>query len=473
MSNTGGVTNSPANVDALVDVIVIGGGAAGLMAAIEACDAGAHVILLESEGELGGSLSLSGGFVTLCETELQPGTKQELLNDLVEAHHYDDEPSLSQLYVNHAPFTYNRLKELGVEFHRVESFAHMKKPWAHELPKGELGGGAQIAAALVEAARQRDLDIRLGHRAGALMLDADGIVNGVRAQTNQRTVSLGARRGVVIASGGFTRNPQLIKWFGRPGTEKIIPVTGPGSRGDGLLMAMKQGAGLAYIGVGVAPTGPVEPKTQKPCLIVYAGAIMLNLEGYRFVDESKVYLDICWAGLRQKNGSMIQIYDQRIRDAYLTSMVGQVLFGGHEYCANTLEELLARLATEEGLDSATAQKTINDYNVAIVTDSDQDFGRRHSVGEGGIGSEDGALLPIKVGPFYAMMTVAGTTHFNGGLRIDDRTRVLDVFGSPIPRLFAAGEVTGGFHGAGYLSATFIGSAIIFGGIAGRNASSAE
>jgi fumarate reductase flavoprotein subunit len=233
------------------------------------------------------------------------------------------------------------------------------------------------------------------------------------------------------------------------------------------------------VGVGVAPTAPIDPVTTEPSLVVYAGGIMLNKQGQRFVDESRVYLDICWAGLQQTDGFMLQVYDSRIRAAYLGSMMGVVMFGATEYRADTLAELFTQVshadvgaASPSGsadIDVPASLASVATYNQYVADGHDPDFGRRHPLGNGGIGSEDGELRPIEAGPFYAAVTVAGTTHFNGGLAIDDQMRVIDVFARPIPGLFAAGEVVGGFHGAGYLSATFLGSAMIFGRVAGQNA----
>jgi len=450
------------------DVVIVGAGAAGMFAAIEAAELGAEVLILESQKEIGGSTRLSGGYVALCETEMQSGSKEELLADLAESHHFDANEALSQTYVNNAPDTYVRMKELGIHFVRTETFAHMQKPWAHELPTGELGGGAQIAARLIAAAEARGVQVWLNSRASRLAVDARGRVNGVFIESHVKSSPILARRGVVIASGGFTRNLELVKTFGRPGSEHIRPITGLGSNGDGLLMAMGIGAGLAYIGVGVAPTVPMDPITGKSCLVNYAGGILLNLDGKRFVNESIVYLDISWAGLLQASGIMLQVYDSRIRDAYQGSMLGQVIFGGTEYEADDLAELFAAVARDYPLDIQMALESVSTYNAQVERGVDPDFGREHPLGKGGIGSASGDLVRIDSGPFYTAPTVAGTTHFNGGLKVDARMQVIDVFESPISGLFAAGEVTGGFHGAGYLSASLIGGALVFGRIAGKS-----
>ena len=448
--------------DERVDVVVIGSGGAGLFAAIEAAEAGATVVVLEREPEVGGSTRLAGGYVALCETDLQPGTKGELLADLMESHHFDCDERLSQLYVDLAADSYLRLKELGIVFAGVQFFAHMTKPWAHVLATGSLGGGAQIVDGLHRAANAAGAEIRCLHRARRLIRE-EGRVVAVEIEHDGAMHRIHASRGVVVATGGFTRNPELVKNYGRPGTERIVPITGSGSFGEGLIMALEHGAGTSYIGCGVAPTGPVEPTTAEGNLTCYAGGVIVNKEGRRFVDESSSYLDISWAGLRQTDVTMVQIYDSEIQRAYRSTMLGQVITGGATFSADTLEQLHDDVSAACGLDAAEALASVQRYNRAVETGVDEEFGRRHLLGE------SGALVRIEHPPYIAAVTVPGTTHFNGGLRIDEDMRVRDVWGATIPGLYAAGEVTGGFHGSGYLSATFIGMALLFGRVAGRSA----
>lgn len=460
------VTDAMPTADGRYDVIVIGGGAAGLFAAIEAADAGAETILLESESEIGGSTRLAAGYVALCETELQPGHRDELFHDLTEAHHGDSDEALRHVYVDNAADTYRRLKVMGIEFTRTFQFAHMRKPWGHELPGIDRHGGAEIVQKLAATACARGVSVVVSTRVLRLVRDGDGRIGGVEAAAQRGRIKLFARRAVVLATGGFTRNPELIKNFGRPGTGNIMPITGPGSRGDGLVMGMAAGAGTAYLGVGVAPTGPAEPVTGKGALPFYSGGIIVNKAGRRFCRESDVYIDISWAGLKQTSALMIQIYDSRIKEQYLSTMMGKVLRDYKEYSATTLVELTAMLHRDCGLDAAAAIETVRRYNGYVEAGCDPEFGRSNLVGTAG------DLMKIAVAPFHGAVTVPATTHFNGGLKIDSGMRVVDVFGDVIPGLFAAGEVTGGFHGAGYLSASNIGMALIFGRIAGKNAARA-
>jgi fumarate reductase flavoprotein subunit len=454
----------PHDQDSDADVIVIGSGAAGLMAAVEAADAGASVHVLESEAETGGSTRLSGAYVALCETPLQPGTRAELLHDLIHSHHDDCQEDLSRLYVEEAPSTWRRLDELGIRFVRTFQFAHMSKAWAHELSGEKMGGGAEIVTMLEAAARARRVMISTSTRAKRLIAE-NGRVAGVLAEQAGGEAIFRARRAVVLATGGFTRNRELIRNFGRPGAEAILPMTGQGSRGDGLLMGMGIGAGTSYMTAGVAPTAPTDPETSKGVMVLYAGAIALNERGERFCRESNLYVDTCWAALQQPNARFVQIYDSRMRADYAQTMMGKVLTGFREIEAGSIAELARKLAPL-GFDADGTVRSVEHYNAGLRGGQDGDFGRTHLVGSSGV------LLPIEQEPFYAALCGPGTTHFNGGLAVDTAMNVRDVFGAPIPGLYAAGETTGGFHGAGYMSATFVGMALIFGRVAGRSAAAA-
>jgi len=151
---------------AAADVVVLGAGAAGLIAALEAADAGASVLLLESEADVGGSSALAAGHVVLCGTPFVGGGHAELLEDLVAAHHGGGDIELSQAYVDESPHTFRRLESLGIRFARSVQLAHMRRPWAHEMPIANEAGGAQIVRALTQAARQREnLRLVTAHRA--------------------------------------------------------------------------------------------------------------------------------------------------------------------------------------------------------------------------------------------------------------------------------------------------------------------
>jgi fumarate reductase flavoprotein subunit len=447
----------PKKWDKVADVVVMGAGGAGLFAAIEAADAGAKIIFLESEPVRLGSTPISGGIFTACETDLQPGSRDELFADLMASHRQDCDPTLVRAYVDNAGETYKRAKELGVKFTKVSSWAHMKKPWGHNA-----SSAAEMCTALADAAKKKGAQLLLNTRGKRLLVNSDNRVVGIEVESKGKILYFKAKKGIVLATGGFTRNPEVAKNFGRPGAEKIFPTTGIGSRGDGLIMGWGLGANMTYMTLGVGPTAPADKETGATDITFYAGSIIVNKNGKRFFRESEGYSDICWAGLQQPDILMIQVYDAKIRKSLIGTPLGNLMKGAKEYEATTLAELGTMLNNACGMNGDAMVETVNKYNGYVDAGSDPEFGRKNLVGT------SGTLVKIDNPPFVAVISVPGTTHSNGGLKINPKMQVIDVYGKIIPGLYAAGEVTGGFHGAGYMSGSAVGMALIFGRIAGIN-----
>ena len=406
-----------------VDVIVVGAGGAGAFAALEAADMGAKTILLESEPIALGSTGISGGLFTTCETDMQPGSRDELYTDLMDSHHQDCDPALVRAYVDNAAETYRRAKEAGVKFIRATSWAKMSKAWGHEA-----SSPVEMCAALVNEAKKKGAQLLLNTRGKRLFVNPENRVIGIEVESRGKKQYFKANKGIVLATGGFTRNPELAKTFGRPGAEKIHPTTGIGSRGDGLIMGWGLGAGMTYMTNGVSPTAPADRDTGATDLAFYGGAIIVNKDGKRFFKESEGYTDICWAGLQQPDVLMIQVYDDKMRKAMVGTPMGNLMKGAKEYQAATLTELGSVLNKACGLNGDTMVETIRKYNGYVEVGSDPEFGRKNLVGK------SGKLMKIDSPPFIALISVPGTTHYNGGLKINTKMQVLDVYGKVIPGL---------------------------------------
>jgi len=448
----------PKKWDKVSDIVVVGGGGAGLIASIEAAEAGSKTILLESEAVCLGSSGISGGIIVFCETEKQPGTRAELLKDLMEAHHNDCDPELNKAYVDNAPDTYKRMIASGINFPKLGQYSHMHKAWGHETPSA-----MEMCKAMENTAKKKGVDILFNTRGRRLIANSNGRVIGVEAESKGRKRYYRARKAVVLATGGFTRNPALAKIFGKPGSEKIVPKTGIGSRGDGLIMGWALGANMTYMCQGVGPTGPADRKTGSSASVFYSGAIIVNKNGKRFYRESEVYSEITSAALSQPDVLIIQVYDSKVNKALQGTALGKLSEKAVVYKADTLKDLGVMLNEACGMNAENMIDTVGKYNGYVDAGSDPEFGRNTLVGV------KGKPVKLDTAPFYAMITVPGTTHFNGGLHINTKMQVLNVYGEKVQGLYAAGEVTGGFHGAGYMSGSALGMALIYGRIAGINA----
>jgi fumarate reductase flavoprotein subunit len=452
--------------DEETDVVVIGGGLAGHCAAIEAAEQGAEVILLEKEPQVGGSTVLSGGSFAFAGTELQrkngiADSPQLLFDDLRKVGGYGNDESLVRAYVDHQLETYQWLGAHGVTFDKIFLAAGQSVPRGHSRNPREV---IEILAG--RAAATGRVQTRVSSPVRSLVRSHDGApVEGVQVEAAGRTRTLRASRGVVLASGGFSRSEALLKLFA-PSQAATLRAGGPGNTGDGLLMAWHLGAGMKDMGYIKGTFGghpAAAPGEHALMLPIYVGAIAVNAKGERFIDESKSYKLIGDAVLKQPDAIGYQIFDQRILDKGnpgIPTMAFQAKYAlGQVIGAPTLAELAAKM----GIDADGLARTVAAYNAFVEQGNDPDFGRD------GLGTSYGKLAKIDMAPFYAYPSKSVIVATYCGVAVDAQMRVRDVFDAVIPNLYAAGEVIGGLHGNAYMTGSSLGKASIFGRIAARTA----
>jgi fumarate reductase flavoprotein subunit len=325
-----------------------------------------------------------------------------------------------------------------------------------------------MLAHLLKAAGRLGARLVMNTPAGRLVREGGRVVGvDVRTPDGTRRVLADA---VVVATGGFSQNPDLLARFA-PRMERALRAGGAGCVGDGLLMAWQLGAGVVdtpYIKATYGHFHEMHPDEDGTgILAVYKGAIAVNRAGRRFVDESRNYKEIGDRALAQPDVTTFQVFDSRVLAAS-SDEVPIYDFAGRESSgllvrADTIEELEERL----GLPPGSLVTTVDDYNTAIRGDSPDALGRTHLSGS------VGEPFPLEQPPYFAHPSGSVVLATYCGLTVDTDLRVLDVFGDPIDRLYAAGEVIGGFHGAGYITGTSIGKAGIFGRLAGTRAAAEE
>lgn len=448
------------------DVIVIGAGLAGHCAALEAADAGADVLVLEKQATVGGSTMLSGGSFAFAGTDLQRAvgiedSSEVLFRDMREVGANQNDPALVRLYADRQLDTFSWLRDRGVIFGPIQISSGQSVPRLHPTDP------RQVIRVLHDHL-VRSNRIRLLSRAGVrrLLREHDGAaVSGVIASVDDEDVAVEARAGVVLASGGFSRNPKMIESF-VPEQAAAKRVGGAGNVGDGLRLAWRLGADFRDVGYvkgtfGNHPEGGPEQHTAM--LAVYKGAIAVNRLGKRFTNEALSYKTLGDACLAQPGHIAFQIFDQKIMDAAVEGVTifdfKRRLAEGLLLTAPSLGELAQRIEVPE----RALFETVETYNAALASGGDREFGRA------GLSLMYGDLPSIDRAPFYAYPSTSAIVATYCGLTIDTRTRVLDVERTPIEHLFAAGEVTGGFHGKAYMTGTSLGKASICGRIAGREA----
>lgn len=441
-----------------MDVLVVGAGLAGHCAALAAASAGARVLLLESEAAPGGSSLISAGFFAFAGTPLQreaaiadsPGLLEE---DLRAVGGGVADPALLRAYAEGQLALHDWLVARGVRFAALEQGGGQTVARAHRTdPAGLMDCLGRAVAAEPRIVR------RVGVRATALRRDGPRVSGIVTAQGE--TLRAGA---VVLSTGGFSMSEDLLARFA-PGQDAAIRVGGAGSRGDGLRMALDVGAGLRDMdhiqGTFGAHRDSGGPRYEA-LLAFYLGAIIVNAEGRRFVDESISYKPIGTACLRQPGGRAFQLFDQAV---FERGEAGVPLFDFEaQRAAGRLvsAETPAALARACGMDPAVLAATLADYNAGVAAGA--------APGRNGLCNGTGTPPPIEEPPFHAFPCGTALLATYCGLAVDAEGAVLDEVGQRIPGLFAAGEITGGFHGAAYMTGSALGKAGVFGLAAGAAA----
>lgn len=448
------------------ELLVIGGGAAGFAAALEAARKGVRVLLLEKTAEIGGSSAMSGGCLAFAGTDLQKAEGVEdsdelLRRDLLEVGQHDNDPAVVDAYVRHQLETYEWLRAQGVEFSpSLESSSGQSAPRVHTVDPADM--------VRVLAARCREtglVSVRMSTRALRLLRrDEDAPVTGALAEGPDGQLGIESDHGVLLASGGFCRNAEMVHRFAPQYAEAVF-IGGEGNVGDGLLMGWKLGADLrdmAYI-KGTFGKHPTDMHNHHSCLAVYKGAIAVNQDGRRFVDESISYKLLGDAVMSQPYHTGYQVFDQPVFDSGDDRVrildFHRRMEEGLMFKADTLEAL----ARQVEIPPETLTETVDRYNRFVDQGEDEEFGRQALV------HRQGKLRRIETGPFYAYPSTAAVFGTYCGLRVDASMKVIDVFGEPIEGLLAAGEVVGGFHGGAYMTGSALGKAVVFGRIAARTA----
>lgn len=439
-----------------VDVIVVGAGIAGLATAARAAENGLRVVLAEKMSALGGSSAMSGGWFAFTGTVEQEAAGVEdsidlFRSDLRKVGANRNNPALVEAYMEHQFETYEWLKSKGVTFGEVEISSGQSAARGHSTRIRE------VLQLLHEDFSAHGGQTLFDARVTALHRAPDGRVTGVAIDG---VGDLSATLGVVIASGGFSRSRELLSIFA-PEQLAAIPYGGPGNTGDGLRMAWKLGAGMADMS-SISGTYGSHPETtdeqQELLTSFYMGGIIVNRAGRRFVDESLDYKTLGSAVLTQPEGLAFQIFDASVRAKSHRGIALKDMDTledlGHLPSADTLEEL----AEIVGLPAAELVDTVSKYNAAIGAGGADEVGRTNLCN--GVGD----LQPIEAGPFYAYPAKTLMTTTYGGVTFTPEGKVTDVDGDVIEGLYAVGEVTGGFHGAAYMTGSSLGKGAVFGRI---------
>lgn len=449
------------------DVVVIGGGGAGLAAAVSAHQNGAKVVLIEKMPRLGGNTILSGGAYNAVDPSRQ---EKQGIEDSIEKHFnqtYEGgdkkgNPELIQTLVEGAYPAIEWLESLNMKFDdKVFTVLGGLWPRAHK-PSSAVGTGF-INTYKNYIDNNDNIDIIFDTEVTEIT-EIEGKVNGVIAQSRDTNYKINASKGVIIATGGFANNSQLRDKYNTqwPSLTKLKSTNHPGATGDGLILAEDVGANLINLeDIQLLPMG--DPATGSLSGNVEQGVenrIFINNDGNRFVDEGERRDVMTKALMEQEDSSMWVIVDthsyptEDTRNNFNES-IEELMAQGRAFKGETIEELAEQIK----VNPKNLKKSIEEFNAAVENKAEDPFGR--------------TLFENKLdkGPFYAGKRVPTVHHTMGGIEINSKAEVIGKDGKIIKNLYAAGEVTGGIHGSNRLGGNALADITVFGKIAGKNASS--
>ena len=471
------------------DVIVVGGGIAGLSAALSATENGARVALLERsvEAETGGNTRYTEAYLRMKSLdEVSDGLADTLVDDfmghpdpgitadsgldwerrnpLLRAHQVIDLDYVARFEDNAGP-TLRWLESHGISFGQLPTL-FLTVSTTRMAP---VGGGLALVETLGAKARALGVDVHFQTTARSLRVDDAGRVTGVEAVD-----ASGARRvfagNVVLASGGYQGNAELMARYHGPLGMLARPVARGGNynKGEGIEMAMAIGAATAG-NFALFHAEPVDPRSPDPeaAIMAFTYGILVNVDGQRFVDEARGPIDAWYERTTrdihaQPRGMAWMILDARAQA--IPNLKTAIRSEEKPVRADTI----ADLATQIEVDPATLEATVAAYNAACPP-GEWDPTRPDGLATQGVTPpKSNWAKPIESGPFIAYPIMCANVFTFGGLKVDATSRVVDRDGRIIPGLYAAGEMTGLYY-SNYTGSTSVLRGATFGKIAGADA----
>lgn len=498
-------TTKAKDIEETVDVVVVGAGGAGMTAAITATDAGKKVIVVESQPIAGGNSVRSTGGMNAAKTPYQDknefkeaaGVEKTLATaaekfadnatitalaatvksqwdayqanpqgyfDSVELMELDtliggkgkNNPELVKALAENSADAIEWLASIGADVKNVGAFggASVKRIHRPVNADGKVTAvGAYIVPILEKNLQDRNVQFLFDTTANEIIMK-DGKAVGIKATGKDgNKVTINAKS-VVIATGGFGANAEMVEKY-KPELKGFATTNAEGAQGQGIDMATAVGAATVDMDqIQIHPTVHIEEDGNAHLItegLRGDGAILVNAEGKRFYDEVSTRDKVSAAIIAQPEKSAWLVVDQSMVDK--SAVIAGYIKSGYTVTGATYEEL----AKAMGVDEATFVSTMNTWNQAVEAKSDAEFNRTSFAN------------PLTTAPYYAIKITPAVHHTMGGIAINPKAEVLNEKGEVISGLFAAGEVTGGVHGANRLGGNAVADFVVFGRISGQSA----
>ena len=436
------------------DIVVIGAGGAGMTAAIQAVQDGAtNVVIIEKTGMAGGNTTRSTGGLNASETTFQTrdeieDSNQLFIDDTMKGGKNINDLSLVTYMAENSADALYWVNDLGADLTVVGLFGGASVKRIHR-PSDTSAVGPVLVKTLLNQVEKLNIPVLYNTKAEEIIAK-DGVVTGVKVTDAEGTYTINCKA-VIVATGGFGANSEMVVEYNPNlagfGTTNVAAATGDG-------IAMGTAIGAATVDMEQIQTHPtVHPETQTMYTEAVRGngAIIVNKEGARFTNEMGTRDVVSAAILEQTDGEAWLVFDHAVRTS-LKAIEGYISAG-----IVTEAETIEELATKIGADVDTLTATMTKFADDVTNGNPDEFGR------------EGLELPLTEGNFYACLVAPAIHHTMGGLKINTATEVLREDGTAIAGLFAAGEVTGGVHGANRLGGNAVTDIVVFGRTAGSSA----
>lgn len=465
----------PKKWDETIDVVIVGSGFAGLSAAAEACVKGSKVVILEKRPTYGGNSIINGGEFNAWDDELHLRKQLNLGEDSPDQHKNDTLkggdnygfPELVEILTSKAPEALNwMIDNGGLKLREI-----LNRTGGHSAYRTHTcveGVGRGYTEAIKKIAEGKGAEIRLNTALTWIWRkdsDAQTPIEGIEIQTGNKTKNIKVRKALILTSGGFSRDIKMRQSFNPSIVPEFNCTNQPGATGEVIRYAQAVGADalqMAFIQLypyAEPETGILDTPAVYPFRGPGYGIVYVNKMGKRFVNEMERRDVVSMAQIKTGTKPTYSIFNEEMIPKMGTKEeVEKGIQKGRFIRAETLADLAAQLQ----IPADVFQETISNHNKYLAEGKDPEFGRQFTK----------AMIPLTNGPFYAIAQWPAVHHTMGGLRIDKDAQVIDIWGNPIQKLFAAGEVTGGIHGANRLGGNAIPDCIVFGRIAGVNANKA-
>jgi fumarate reductase flavoprotein subunit len=476
-----GTKDLPSTWDMTYDVVVVGGGFAGLSAAYNASTQGASTLLIDKMPVLGGNSQINGGVYASYTSKiaddlytklgLQPDTAEKHIEDTIKGGDYMGDIKLVKNFVYGSPVMLNMLLDNGLQVR--ESITRPGGHYGYRTYTTINGIGADIVTVQKKMLEKTSTEVMLNTKMTQIYRETTGEqrVIGIKIETKDGVKNVKAEKGVILTTGGFSGNVEMRSKH-VPALTADLPTTNHvGATGEGLIMAQEVGANttqMSYIQLypfANPNNGVLDAYAVIPFSGPSSGIVYVDVNGERYVNEGE-RRDVCSRAAQESGGfPTFSIFGQDIVDkaGFITeSQLKSGMEAERIFKADTLEELAEIINAHQykeqsiNMSGETLKATIDTHNGYIDAGKDPDFGKV---------IDKGVMLKTDKGPYYAIPQWPSVHHTMGGLTITERTEVQDIWGKVIPGLYAAGEVTGGVHGTNRLGSNAIPDAMVHGYIA--------